>query len=57
MDNRMRQIGLFRVHLPYIISGRVAHRDAEADIMVVLYQLLNLTTTQLEDIDRDLREG
>ena len=53
----MRQIGLFRVHLPYIISGRVAHRDAEADIMVVLYQLLNLTTTQLEDIDRDLREG
>ena len=25
-DNRMRQIGLFRVHLPYIICGRVAHR-------------------------------
>ena len=25
-DNRMRQIGLFRVHLPYIICSRMAHR-------------------------------
>ena len=53
----MRQNGLFRVHLPYIICGRVAHRDTEVDIMKVLLQLLNLTTTQLEDIDRDLRQG
>ena len=41
-----------------ISSVAVWHRDTEADIMkVLLQQLLNLTTTQLEDIDRDLREG
>ena len=41
-----------------ISSVAVWHTDTEADIMkVLLQQLLNLTTTQLEDIDRDLREG
>ena len=40
-----------------ISSVAVWRRDTEADIMKVLLQLLNLTTTQLEDIDRDLREG
>ena len=41
-----------------ISSVAVWHRDTETDIMKVLFQqLLNLTTIQVEDIDRDLRQG
>ena len=37
-----------------ISSVAVWHTET---LKVLLQQLLNLTTTQLEDIDRDLREG
>ena len=42
-DNRMRQIGLFRVHLPYIICGLVAQRHR------CRYYESFLTTAQLDN--------
>ena len=40
-----------------ISSEAVWHTDRDADIMKVLKQMLNPTTTQLGDIERDLREA